>query len=378
MKTINQFLKWEAAGSVLLFLAAALALILANSPWYAWHASWSSSLLFWVNDGLMAIFFLLVGLELKNHYLNDDQFNLAQIFLPAMAAVGGMLIPACIYAAITHADPIALQGWATPVATDIAFALGALSLFGRRVPRSLKLFLLSLAIFDDIGAILIIVLFYSHGLNYLLMAEALVLCGVLFSLQYFNIRSLFPYLAIGIVLWQRLLFSGIHPTISGVILALAIPGDGKTASPASRLETCLNPWVSFLIMPIFALTNMGLPLHDLDWHIFYDVVVLGIIFGLFLGKQLGVFGLTWCLVTCGAAKLPRQVGWGELYGVALLCGIGFTMSLFLGTLSFQHLDSSATYLAKVRFGVLLGSILSGLTGMIVLYNVFARHRSRDH
>ncbi len=362
----------------MLFFAAIVALCFANSPWYTFHDRWSSLLLFWVNDGLMAIFFLLVGLELKNHYLSDEHFTFSQVLLPAAAALGGMIIPAVIYVAITYQDGVALQGWATPVATDIAFALGALSLFGRRVPRALKVFLLSLAIIDDIGAILIIVLFYSHGLNYWMIAEAACLTLVLFSMQRLHVRSLIPYLIIGALLWQRLLFSGVHPTISGVILALAIPSDETASAPARRLETFLTPWVTFLIMPVFAFTNMGLPLGDLGLGILSDAVVLGIIVGLFLGKQLGVFGFAWLMVRSGWAKLPRYVTWGEMYGVALLCGIGFTMSLFLGTLSFQHLDAYAIYLAKVRFGVLVGSILSGLTGMLVLYNVFARHRSRDH
>ena len=370
-RLLGQFLQLESASGVILFLMAVLAMIWANSPLAFLREDFLNVSLFWINDGLMAVFFLVVGLELKRGYLDGRLSSVSQMMLPVVAATGGMVLPALIYIGFNYHSPETIQGWATPVATDIAFALAVLTLFGRRVPGSLKLFLLALAIFDDLGAIVIIALFYSRGLSYLWLSISLALMLALYLLNVLSVRSLWPYLALGVFFLVALLRCGVHPTIGGVLLALAIPdkaADGR--SPLRTLENALHPWVAFLIMPLFALANAGFSLDGMTWQVITDQVVMGIALGLFLGKQIGVFGFTWLLVHLRFARLPFQSSWMMLYGVALLCGIGFTMSLFLGTLSFQN--GSAIHLAEVRLGVILGSVLSGLTGALVLGMAFAR------
>lgn len=369
-KTLKQFFELESASSIVLLLMAALAMILANSPLAFIHQKFIEAFLFWINEGLMAVFFLLVGLELKRGYLEGQLSQLSQISLPLFAALGGMLIPIIIYLTINYDSPETRTGWAIPSATDIAFAIGVLSLFGNRVPIGLKLFLLALAIFDDIGAILLIAFFFSHHLSIALILLACIFTLFLYLLNRFSINALLPYLLVGIGLWMALLGSGIHPTISGVILALAIPGKTKQ-SPLLKLETMLHPWVAYLIMPLFALANAGFSLQGLSWQIFTDVIVVGIVLGLFVGKQIGVFGFAWLLIKTGYAKLPEKSSWPMLYGVSILCGIGFTMSLFLGTLSFPNKN---IYLAEVRLGVITGSILSGLFGALVLFKAFATRK----
>lgn len=360
---MQKFLKLESASGIILLLAALMAMIWANSPLGYLHHQFISTWLFWINDGLMTLFFLVVGLELKQSYLSGNLSTFKQIALPAVAAVGGMLVPIAIYIGFNPAPPT-MNGWATPVATDIAFALGVLTLFGSRVPSSLKIFLLALAIFDDIGAILLIVGFYSAGVNYLFLFQSLVLAGLLFLFNKLNVRHLFAYLLIGAWLWLCLLQAGIHPTIAGVVLGLSIPGGKSTSiSPLHRLQNVLHPWVAYLIMPLFALANAGVQLGDLTWSIFLAPVVLGISLGLFLGKQIGVFSFSWLLIRMKLARLPKGATWQQLYGVAVLCGIGFTMSLFLGTLSFEN---KPIYLTEVRLGVILGSLLSILYGAAIL------------
>lgn len=371
---LQRFLQLESASGIILFGMAILAMLWANSPFEFFHKKFIETFLFTINDGLMAIFFLVVGLELKRGYLSGHLSQFSQIILPVIAALGGMLMPAFFYWYINQADPATLRGWATPVATDIAFALGVLSLFGRRVPTALKLFLLALAIFDDIGAILIIVFFYSKSLTYLWLFQAIVLMILLYLFNRINLRSLTPYLLVGIGLWYCLLRSGIHPTIAGVLLALTIPdGISKRGSPLHKLERKLHPWAAYLIMPLFALANAGFSLRGLSFSALTNDIVLGIILGLFIGKQLGVFGFSWLLIKSGMAKMPDKSSWLALYGVSILCGIGFTMSLFLGTLSFEN---ESIYLDEVRLGVISGSLLSGLTGAAVLLIAFARKRSR--
>ena len=369
---VQRFLQLESSSSIILLLAAIIAMIWANSPLVELHDRFIAASLFWINEGFMALFFLLVGLELKRGFMQGELSKVSQAMLPAVAAFGGMLVPALIYWAINHDHPIAAKGWATPVATDIAFAVGVLTLFGRRVPYGLKLFLLALAIFDDIGAIIIIALFYSHGIAYLWLFQSLVLVLILYLFNRLNIRKVIPYLIVGVCLWFALLKSGVHPTISGVLLALTIPTDGSK-SAFNQLENKLHPWVAYLIMPMFALANAGFSLHDLSWDSLREDVVLGIVLGLFVGKQVGVFGFSWLLIRLRFAKLPTHTSWLSLYGVALLCGIGFTMSLFLGTLSFQN---EAGYLAEVRLSVIIGSILSGLVGAYVLLIGFARDENK--
>jgi NhaA family Na+:H+ antiporter len=377
VRLLSRFLKLESASGIILFMMAVLALIWANSPLSFIHQQFIEKSLFWINEGLMAIFFLLVGLELKRGFIEGHLARFSQVALPAFAAIGGMVLPALIYWGMNHSNALTVKGWATPVATDIAFALGVLSLFSRRMPVALKLFLMALAIFDDLGAIVLIALFYSHGLSYLPLLQAGVLLFFLYLFGRCAVHSLLPYLLIGLWLWLCLLHSGVHPTVAGVLLAFTVPARrDDERSPLYRLEQMLHPWVAYFIMPLFALANAGFSFNGLTWHSLTSTIVLGITLGLFFGKQLGVFLFSWLLVVCRLAKLPLKVSWLELYGVALLCGIGFTMSLFLGTLSFQ--SGHAIHLAEVRLGVILGSILSGLMGAMVLLVAFARREKRGH
>lgn len=367
---LKRFLQLESAGGIVLFVMAILAMAWANSPFSYIHQQFIDQFLFVINDGLMAVFFLIVGLELKRGYLEGQLSKLSDVILPFFSALGGMLIPVLIYYWVNAANADTLRGWATPVATDIAFALAVLSLFGKRVPVALKLFLLVLAIFDDIGAILIISLFYSTEISWVFLLLSCMLVIILILLNRFSVRSLIPYLLIGMILWICLLYGGVHPTIAGVLLALTIP-DGKDHdhSPLHILEESLHVWVAFVIMPLFALANAGFSLQGLTLQDLTKGVVLGITLGLFIGKQLGVFLFSLMLVKLKFARLPDRCSWAELYGISILCGIGFTMSLFLGTLSFPN---EATYLAEVRLGVIMGSFLSGLVGAIVLLFVLRK------
>jgi NhaA family Na+:H+ antiporter len=388
---ISKFLKGEAAGGIILFFMALAALILCNSPFgdfyeKIWlqtisirisHFSISQPLLFWVNDGLMTLFFLLVGLELKREFLEGELASASKIILPGIAALGGMVVPALIYCAFNWNDADALQGWAVPVATDIAFALGTLSLFGKRVPRPLKLFLLALAIFDDVGAIIIIALFHSQSLSYLSFLLALVFIFLLWLLNKSGVRRLSPYLVLGLLLWICVLQSGVHATVAGVVLAFFIPlkkRAGEIESPLHRLEKSLHPWVTFFIMPLFALANAGLELNGLSSGVLFDSVVVGTVLGLFIGKQIGVCLFTWIVIKLGWAKLPNKTDWLQIYAVAILCGIGFTMSLFLGTLTFQQINP--IYLIEVRLGVLIGSLLSGVLGSAMLQLAFMKKNQK--
>ena len=373
-KILRQFLQLESSSGIILFSAALLSMLWANSPLSYLHRAFTETLLFTINDGLMVLFFLMVGLELKRGFLEGPLSQPSQVILPAVAALGGMVMPACIYWMFNAGNDLAIRGWSTPVATDIAFALGVLMLFGRRVPASLKLFLLALAIFDDIGAILIIAIFYSHGFSYIYFIMAVILTLTLYLFNALSLRYLTLYLLVGVGLWVCLLYSGIHPTIAGVLLALAIPaGSNHKTSLLHRLENALGPYVAYCIMPLFALANAGFAMQALPEHALTSTVVLGIVAGLFVGKQLGVFGFSWLLIRWGGIRLPEQTSWLALYGVSLLCGIGFTMSLFLGTLSFQN--AGVIYLAEVRMGVILGSMLSGMMGLLVLYAAFRSKRT---
>ena len=366
---IRTFFQLEAASGLLLCCTALIALILANSPLAIFYQQLQQILQFSVNEGLMTLFFLLVGLELKREFLLGKLGEVKQIMLPAVAALGGMIVPVLIYVMMNHATPIGLKGWGIPVATDIAFALGVLSLFGRKVPTGLKLFLMALAIFDDIGAVLIIVFSNTQALSYGFLLFALLIVVNLAWLNRLGVLRLFPYLLLGLLLWFFLLKSGIHPTIAGIVLAFFIPLK-KHRSPLHRLENRLHGWVAYLVMPVFSLLNAGLSFHGMTLFSLLDPVTLGILLGLFLGKQLGVFTFTVFLVRCGRVHLPPQTSWLELYGVALLCGIGFTMSLFLGTLAFA--GDFPAYLPKVRLGVLTGSLLSGLVGATLLHIAFSK------
>ena len=377
-QTINRFFKHEAAGGILLMLSAALALIAANSGWSAGYEALletklsiliggqglSKALILWINDGLMAIFFFLIGLELKAEMKEGKLKNPADVMLPGLAAVGGMIAPALVYLVLNVADPLTRGGWAIPAATDIAFAVGVLALLGKRVPPALKIFLLTLAILDDLGAIIIIALFYTSELhlNYLVMA--LVPLAGLMWLNWRGTHRIAPFVLLGAVLWVLVLKSGVHATIAGVVTAFFVPlRDRFGKSPLHSVEHGLQPYVMFLIVPIFAFANAGVVLSGLSFADLFAPLPLGIAAGLFVGKQIGVFGATWLTVRLGLARLPDGVGWQHIYGLACLAGIGFTMSLFIGGLSF----ADPALMNAVRLGVLSGSALSAALGYAVLF-----------
>lgn len=377
---INRFLQLESASGLLLIIAAVIALIVNNSPLSHLYMGFldvpvavqigalqiAKPLLLWINDGLMALFFLLIGLEVKREVLEGQLSKPSQIILPATAAVGGMLVPALIYWFINRDNPATLAGWAIPTATDIAFALGVLALLGKRVPVSLKLFLMTLAIIDDLGAIIIIALFYSGELSNM----ALVLAGAcllaLLGMNRLGVKKLAPYLIVGLVLWVCVLKSGVHATLAGVALAMFIPlgtGDKKNTSPLLSLEHALHPWVAYAILPLFAFANAGVSLTNASAESFTHSVPMGIAIGLLLGKTVGVFGLTWMAIKLRLAALPAGANWGQVFGVAILCGIGFTMSLFVGSLAFP--SGVSEYAGEDRMGILTGSLFAALIGYAV-------------
>lgn len=371
---LADFLKMEAAGGILLMAAMVLAIICANSfvsPFY--QGVFSAKILgltvtTWINDGPMAVFFFLVGLELKREFLDGELSDRKKAMLPVFGAIGGMLFPALIYTALNRGDAAAMRGWAIPTATDIAFALGVLSLLGPRVPASLKVFLTSLAIFDDLGAVLIIAFFYTANISFLSLALAGVCVLLLAGMNWMNIGKKTPYLVVGLLLWLATLKSGVHATVAGVVLAMFIPLSVKGQpglSPLKSLEHSLHAAVAFVILPLFAFANSGLDLRGMGAEQLLHPVPVGIALGLFVGKQLGVFSLCFVAVKLKIADLPKGAGWLGLYGVALLCGIGFTMSLFIGSLAFHGGGAAAGF--DERVGIIAGSLLSGLTGFLLLY-----------
>jgi Na+:H+ antiporter, NhaA family len=374
MSVLRKFLQSEAAGGLILMGTAALALTIANSPLSGVYFGALHSYVFglsiehWINDGLMAVFFLLVGLEIKREMLDGQLATWPRRVLPGVAALGGMVFPALAYLAFNLGNAETVRGWAIPAATDIAFALGVLSLLGSRVPMSLKVFLTALAIIDDLGAVAIIALFYTADLSFPALGLAALLLACLISLNRFGIEKLWPYLVLGVVLWVAVLQSGIHATLAGVALALTIPLRPATEtaedphSPLHRLEHAIHPWVGYGVVPIFGFANAGVSFAGLDASVMLGPVPLGIVFGLFVGKQVGVFGIAWATVRLGFADMPDGATMPQLYGVALLCGIGFTMSLFIGGLAFA---GSPTLSDAVKVGVLGGSIISGIGGWLV-------------
>ncbi len=388
---VAEFLRLEAAAGILLVLAGAAAMCVANSPWDTYYAGFlnlraaiqlgpleiSKPFLLWINDGFMAVFFLLVGLELKREVLEGELSQLSQIVLPALAALGGIVVPAALYLSITGLDTPAQAGWAIPTATDIAFAVGVLSLLGTRVPSALKLFLLTLAIIDDLAAIVIIALFYSDKVSIVSLGLASACIAILGVLNLSGVCKTAPYIVVGLILWAAVLKSGIHATLAGVVVAAFIPlGEEREpdSSPLRRLEHDLHPWVAYGILPLFAFANSGVSLGGASLATLLQPVPLGIAVGLFLGKQLGVFALSWLAIKTGLAKLPAQTGWLHLYGAALLCGIGFTMSLFINTLAFNE-DAMAAA-GDGRIGIILGSLLAALTGYAVLHASARRSSAR--
>ncbi|MCY4545799.1 MAG: Na+/H+ antiporter NhaA [Gemmatimonadetes bacterium] len=378
---IHAFLRLESASGILLMLATALAMVFANSflePLY--HRlleieieiriaalDINKPLLLWINDGLMTIFFFLVGLELKREFLEGELSNRRNIILPGIGAVGGMLVPALIYLLINSDDPSVWRGWAVPVATDIAFTLGVLTLLGTRVPISIKVFLTSLAILDDIGAIVIIAVFYTAEIS---MTSLMVAAGCVLVLVFLNNRnwvSHSSYMMVGIVLWIALLKSGVHATLAGVILAAFIPMRSRTdpdVSPLKILEHDLHTVVAFVILPVFAFANSGVMLSGITAEQALHGVPVGVALGLFLGKQIGIFALCWLFIKMKVAALPRGMSWAGLYGASTLCGIGFTMSLFIGSLAFGETDLHAMF--DERLGIIVGSLLSGVLGYAIL------------
>ena len=332
------------------------------------------ALLLWVNDGLMAIFFLLVGLELKREIIQGHLSSMKEAILPGVAAVGGMLGPALFYVAFNYGDPVAMRGWAIPAATDIAFALGVMALLGPRVPAALKVFLLSVAIFDDLGAIIIIALFYTSKLSIVSLYIAAVFTLILSLLNMRRVTSLTPYILIGVVLWVAVLKSGVHATLAGVLVAFFIPigkdSDGDDhSSPLHHLEHSLHPWVAFGVLPVFAFFNAGVSVLDLSVTDVFHPVPLGIAGGLLVGKQVGIFGACILAVKLKLASLPGNITWKQLYATGILCGIGFTMSLFIAGLAFE--DGSSGFQGLDRLGILLGSFISGILGYLLLRNSLA-------
>jgi NhaA family Na+:H+ antiporter len=384
-ENIKAFLKKDSSVGILLMGATLLAMIFANTPLHTLydffletplevrlgrHIHVAKPLLLWINDGLMAVFFLLIGLEVKREVLVGQLSSRAQIILPGIAAFGGMVVPALVYVLLNLGDSTALNGWAIPAATDIAFALGILALLGDRVPSSLKIFLLALAIMDDLGAIVIIALFYSGDLSVTMLVLSSICLAALVILNRMRVESLAPYLWVGAFLWLFVLKSGVHATLAGVALAFAIPLHKKSnpeESPLEDLEHSLAPWVSFMILPVFAFSNAGISLSGMGLSDLFHPVPLGIMLGLIVGKLIGVYGFSMAAIKMGYAKLPEGAANQHILGVAALCGIGFTMSLFVGGLAFEHTGGDAvTYLSSHRLGILTGSLIAGLAGYFIL------------
>ena len=378
-KPFKWFFKLEAASGLILLFAAIIALIISNSNLSELYFSTLNNYLFigindfglklsvihWINDALMAIFFFFVTLEIKREFLQGELSNIKQALLPIIAAVGGMLVPALIYIFINFDDSTTLNGWAIPSATDIAFSLGVLSLLGKRVPISLKVFLTALAIIDDLGAIVIIALFYSGDLSIKYLILMLVAFIILLIINKFNIKKFLPYLIVGVFLWDFTHNSGIHATIAGVLLAMTIPHRKKEKdfSLLIKVEHAISPYVAFGIMPLFAFANAGVSLDGLSLSSLLDKVPLGILLGLFVGKQLGVFIFSYVSIKMKIAQMPNNANWFNLYGVGILTGIGFTMSLFVGNLAFVE---NMQYMDGVKIGVLTGSLLSTLAGYFLI------------
>jgi len=368
---LRRFIVHEASGGIVLMVAAAAALIVANSPlsstyFAALHTYVGGlSVQHWINDALMALFFLLVGLEIKREAIEGQLSTWPSRILPGLAAFGGMAAPALVYLFLNAGQPETMKGWAIPAATDIAFSLGVLSLLGTRVPISLKVFLTALAIIDDLGAVLIIAFFYTGDLNVTAMVGALAVVAALVMLNRMQVMRLTPYLVLGVVLWILVFLSGIHATLAGVVLALTIPLAIREPglSPLFKLEHAIQRWVAFAIVPLFGFANAGVSFAGFSLGALLAPLPLGIAAGLFVGKQVGVFGMAFIAVKAGWATMPKGATWRHVYGVSLLCGIGFTMSLFIGLLAFP---ASAGLQDQVKLGVLMGSALSALAGALVL------------
>jgi NhaA family Na+:H+ antiporter len=382
--TIKNFLRMESSGGILLMGAAVLAMLAANSPLAGLYSYFldtpvevrigalqiAKPLFLWVNDGLMAVFFFLVGLELKREILEGELSRPANVLLPAVGAVGGIAVPVAIYVWFNSGDAQAMHGWAIPAATDIAFALGILMLLGSRVPVALKVFVVSLAIFDDLGAIIIIAIFYSADLSITALIVSALCLVVLGVMNWRGVNTISPYILVGIIMWTAVLKSGVHATLAGVALATFIPmrdSTDNTHSPLRELEHDLHSVVAFGVLPLFAFVNAGISLAGVSFSDLLHSVSLGIAAGLFVGKQVGIFFLCFLAIKMGIARLPEGASWGSLYGVSILCGVGFTMSLFVGSLAFENVILDPKAIFDERLGIIVGSLLSGIFGYIILH-----------
>ena len=369
---IRDFLKMESASGILLVIAAAVAMVIANTTLYDAYQGFQNAYILglsvshWINDGLMAIFFLLIGLEVKRELLEGALKSKETAVFPAIAAVGGMLLPAVVYLLFNYQDPQAIKGWAIPAATDIAFALGIMALLGKRVPVSLKVFLLALAIIDDLGVVVIIALFYTGELSTTALAVGFAMTAALFLLNAKQVTRLTPYVVVGAILWVAVLKSGVHATLAGVVIGFAIPLQGKKGgkSPLKHMEHALHPYVAFLILPVFAFANAGISLQGVSFEGLTSMLPLGIAMGLLIGKPLGIFSFSWLAVKSGVAKLPEGVNFIHIFAVSVLCGIGFTMSIFSSSLAFG--SGNAEFDTYARLGILMGSTTAAILGYILL------------
>ncbi|PAV10407.1 Na+/H+ antiporter NhaA [Arsenophonus sp. ENCA] len=381
---IRQFLKLEAASGVLLIIAAILALIMANTPLQGIYQQFlnipiavkisvldiDKPFLLWINDGLMAIFFLVVGLEVKRELIEGSLAGRDKAIFPVVAAVGGMLLPALVYLFFNFNDEIARQGWAIPAATDIAFALGIMALLGKRVPTELKVFLLALAIIDDLGVIIIIALFYTKSVSIMALGLAMLSLLVLIWMNWRKVENTSAYLVVGVILWVCILKSGIHATLAGVIVGFLIPlKGGQNNSPSEQLEHLLHPWVAYLILPLFAFANAGIQLDGVTLTNLASALPIGVALGLLIGKPTGIFLFSWLALKLGVAKLPAKINLKQIFAVSVLCGIGFTMSIFIASLAFEGLDNFSTY---ARLGILIGSTLAAILGLLLLNSVLPK------
>ncbi len=369
---IRDFFKMESAGGILLVIAAAIAMTIANTPLgETYQAALHSYVLgmsvsHWINDGLMAVFFLLIGLEVKRELLEGALKSKETAIFPAIAAVGGMLAPALIYVAFNAGDAEAISGWAIPAATDIAFALGIMALLGKRVPISLKVFLLALAIIDDLGVVVIIALFYSGDLSTTALLVGFVMTAVLFIMNAKKVTKLTPYMIVGAILWFAVLKSGVHATLAGVVIGFSIPLKGKEGehSPLKHMEHALHPYVAFGILPLFAFANAGISLEGVSLSSLTSMLPLGVALGLLIGKPLGIFTFSWAAVKMGVAQLPEGINFKHIFAVSVLCGIGFTMSIFISSLAFGEANPDFDTLA--RLGILMGSTTAAIIGYVLL------------
>lgn len=388
--TIKEFLKLESAGGIILIFAAILAMVAANTPAYPYYQLLldvpvevrigalriAKPLILWINDGLMAVFFFLIGLELKREILEGELSDLRNTVLPFAGAVGGVVFPVAIYLAFNRGDPQAMSGWAIPAATDIAFALGLLALLGNRVSVALKVFLVSIAIFDDIAAIVIIAVFYTTDLSATALSFAVICLVVLAIMNRRGVSNISPYVMVGVLMWVAVLKSGVHATLAGIALAAFIPmksSQEANRSPLRELESDLHHVVAYFVLPVFAFVNAGVSLENVGPNDVLHPVPIGIALGLFLGKQFGVFAFCWLTVKLGLSKLPAAVTWTHLYGACILCGVGFTMSMFIGSLAFEAEGIDMRLLFDDRLGIIIGSMLSAVAGYVVLHVTLPRN-----